>query len=325
MNEKISVIVPVYNVENYLGRCVDSLLKQTYRDLEIILVDDGSTDRSGGICDEYAQKDGRIRVLHKENGGLSDARNAGMQLAKGGFLAFVDSDDLVAPGMYERMLNVLRTETSDVVQCGVIKFSLEEELTQQEEKPAVIRTFTAQEALRELTLDRALSQTVWNKLYTREAAGGILFEKGKLNEDEFWTYQVFGRAQKVSLTEEPFYFYYQRPGSIMQSGYSLRRLDALEAKELRQRYFEKNYPALCSVAKVNLVFSCIYAYQMCQSFLGTKERKIAKKKICDIIKRNPLVKKDKQALAQKERVWTGLLHISLSLTAKIRNILSIGV
>lgn len=325
MKETISVIVPVYNVEAYLPRCVDSILGQTYRELEIILVDDGSTDRSGLICDAYAEKDGRVRVIHKKNGGLSDARNAGMQIATGGFLAFVDSDDLIAPDMYRRMLEILQTENSDIVQCGVIKFSAEDELCRQEEKPVPVKTYSAQEALLELTLDRAFHQTVWNKLYRRETAGTIPFEKGKLNEDEFWSFQVFGRAEKISCTDEPFYFYYQRPGSIMQSGYSLRRLDALEAKENRQRYFEKNFPALCATAGENLLFSCIYAYQMCQNFMDTKDRKIAKKKICDIIKRNPLEKKDIKSLARKERIWLGLLRISLSLTAKIRNILGIGV
>lgn len=325
MSDIISVIVPVYNVENYLRRCVDSILGQTYRDLEVILADDGSTDGSGKICDDYAQKDGRVRVIHKENGGLSDARNAGMQAATGGFLAFVDSDDLVAPDMFRRMLEILQTEKSDIVQCGVKKFFLEEELYQNKEESSSVKTYSAQEALLELTLDRNFRQTVWNKLYRRETAAAVPFEKGKLNEDEFWTFQVFGRAQKISLTEETFYFYYQRQGSIMQSGYSIRRLDALEAKERRQRYFEKEYPGLCSVSKVNLFFSCIYAYQMCQSFLNTHDRKIAKKKICAIIKRNPLEKKDKKALAKKERVWAVLFHVSLSLTAKIRNILSIGV
>ena len=180
----ISVIVPIYKVEEYLDRCVESIVNQTYKNLEIILVDDGSPDNCPQMCDFWAEKDSRIKVVHKENGGLSDARNAGMPFAIGDVVSFIDSDDWVELDMFEKMLSRMQKDNSDIVSCGV-KWV--------EEDGTVIRDVTVNanevldthSAMKELINDNKFKQHVWNKLYKYELIKGIPFEKGRYHEDVF--------------------------------------------------------------------------------------------------------------------------------------------
>ena len=185
----ISVIVPIYKVEEYLDRCVESLVNQTYKNLEIILVDDGSPDNCPKMCDDWAKKDSRIKVVHKKNGGLSDARNAGFEVATGDIISFIDSDDWIEPEMFETMLSQMEKDDSDIVSCGV---------NWVEENGSVIRTVTVSEdsvrdthtAMQELINDNRVKQHVWNKLYKYDMIKDIPFEKGKYHEDVFWSYQI---------------------------------------------------------------------------------------------------------------------------------------
>src|SRR5574344_1816284 len=267
MNEKISVIVPIYNVEEYLPQCIDSIINQTYGNLEIILCDDGSPDGCGKICDEYAKQDSRIKVVHKSNGGLSDARNAGYPYVTGEYISFVDSDDCISKYMFEVLLNIIKSENSDIAECGVEKFTQGNMPVDKGADSVGIKTYSAEDALKELIKDGAFHQHVWNKLYKASVINNILFEKGKLNEDEFWTYQIFGNAKKISKTDCRLYYYLQRGGSIMGESYSLRRLDGLEAKAEGQKYIELHFSNLAPVAKVNLILSCFYACQMSLKYL----------------------------------------------------------
>lgn len=274
MNPMISVIVPIYNVEKYLARCVDSIVNQTYKNLEIILVDDGSPDLCPQMCNDYAEKDSRIKVVHKKNGGLSDARNAGMAVATGEYISFIDSDDYVSDDFFECLLDVMNKENSDIAECSVVKFYDDNRFDEFSDDLSV-KTYDTQDAMSALIAENPFHQHVWNKLYKIELVKDIPYAVGKLNEDEFWTYRVFGRANKVARINETMYYYFQRSSSIMGVGYNIRRLDALEGKANRQKYIEINFPDLSTQAKIDLYGSCMFAYQSVLKFMSGADKKKA--------------------------------------------------
>lgn len=274
MNPLISVIVPIYNVEKYLARCVDSIVNQTYKNLEIILVDDGSPDCCPQMCDDYAEKDSRIKAVHKKNGGLSDARNAGMAVATGEYISFIDSDDYVSDDFFECLLDVMNKENSDIAECSVVKF-YEDNRFDEFSDDLSVKTYDTQDAMSALIAENPFHQHVWNKLYKTELVKDIPYAVGKLNEDEFWTYRVFGRANKVARLNKTMYYYFQRSSSIMGVGYNIRRLDALEGKVNRQKYIENNFPDLSTQAKIDLYGSCMFAYQSVLKFMSGADKKKA--------------------------------------------------
>lgn len=318
----ISIIVPIYNVEPYLSRCVDSVLAQTYQDFELILVDDGSPDGCGAICDRYASRDARIKVIHKVNGGLSDARNAGLEIAQGEYVAFIDSDDWVMPDYLEKLLNGLAETGADICECEIIR--TEEPVIAAEEPLGEILCCDTQRAMQLLVQDTVLRQHVWNKLYRREIIGDIVFPKGKTNEDEFWTYQVFGKARKVAKIRNALYFYFQRPGSIMGETYSLKRLDALEAKAERQKYIDKNFPDLTTLAKHNLFGSCIYAGQMSLLRLSKEDLADARSKIDIVLQECHMTLTECLSMPGSNKVWFSLAWFSFWGTCRLKNLLRKG-
>ena len=347
----ISVIVPIYNVEEYLRRCVDSLLQQTYADLEVILVDDGSPDGCGAICDAYASQEPRVRAVHKPNGGLSDARNAGLLVAAGDEIAFVDSDDWVAPDFLAAMHDALTRTGADIVECSVVKTAgdaaggaafggtaIAPEVPSGPEDtaraiagareagaPPAPAVYSAEPALRELIHDGVFHQTVWNKLYRRSVLEGILFPVGRTNEDEFWTYQAFARAARIARIELPLYYYFQRPGSIMGASFSLRRLDALDAKTERQAYIEAHFPALARDARMNLFGTCTYLAQMSLRHLKGEELAAARRKLKETYTICRPEKEDLAPLSARERFWPSLARLSLFGTARLKNLLRRGL
>lgn len=210
----ISVIVPVYNVAPYLPRCVNSILNQTYGKLEILLVDDGSTDDSGRICEEYAKKDTRIRVLHKENGGLSSARNAGLDAASGRYIGFVDSDDWIEPEMYAQMLALMRESHAQVVVAGrydVDGASGEKVIGLCPQRQMCV---SGEELAGRIFLWDHCDSSACDKLYCRELFEGIRYPEGKTCEDVPVTYRLALKAQRAVLCDQPFYNYFHRSGSI---------------------------------------------------------------------------------------------------------------
>lgn len=222
----ISIIVPVYNIKAYIEECIVSLMKQTYQNLEIILVDDGSTDGSGEICDNYAKKDNRIVALHKENGGLSDARNYGMDRAHGSFFAFVDGDDWVHSQMYELMMDVLEAWQADVVACW---FEQSDEIfarRQYSQDELNIKLLTGSDALSDIETPLVVA---WNKLYKRKVFENIRYPKGKLHEDEYIIHKIFYRCRRVAMIDKPLYFYRIRNDSIVAKMTPIRLENALEA------------------------------------------------------------------------------------------------
>lgn len=319
----VSVIVPVYNVEQYIARCIDSLLQQRYQKYELILIDDGSTDCSGVICDQYQKKDQRIRVFHKENGGLSDARNKGLEIANGELITFVDSDDWVSPFFLEELVTAIMETGSDICECEKIRTS--EDINNCTQIMGDRTSYCAEEAMRLLIQDQEFHQHVWNKIYRRHCIEGILFEYGKQHEDEYWTYQVFGKAQKITKLATPLYYYYQRDSSIIGKAFNINRLDGLEAKLQRQNYIERFFPNLKNEAKVNLFSTCIYNGQMTLKYLYGEEKEAALRKI-DIIQKKSCPKKSELCNVRlKERIWFELARLSFWNLCRIRNALGKGL
>ena len=254
--KKISVIIPIYNVEKYLKRCIESIIKQTYSNLEIILVDDGSPDGCAKICDEYKNKDERIVVIHKKNGGLSDARNAGLKVATGVIISYIDSDDYVDLDMYEKMTKAMEEKNADIVVCGT-NIDYEDGHTkvkcEKEEK-----SFNREEALIELNSFKSFDMAVWNKLYKREVVDKIEFPVGKKSEDYFVMYQYFARAKKVVIINQAKYHYFQRSNSISR-GKNVTH-DYIEGSKSQKEFFKKNFPDLNYVGNTAYAFSYIATY-----------------------------------------------------------------
>jgi glycosyltransferase involved in cell wall biosynthesis len=212
MDHKVSIIVPVYGVEKYIGACIESLIAQTYRNLEILLVDDGGKDKSGEICDRYAAQDDRIRVIHKPNGGAASARNAGLDVATGELICFVDGDDAVRPDYVKQLLTYVTDRNADIAVCGFCNWCRSG--TKQVECHNTDE-YTGQEYLLRFLRDWSCS-LLWNKIYRREVIGDIRMEEGHKVDDEFFTYQVVMNCSKVVLFETPLYDYRLRNSSAMQ-------------------------------------------------------------------------------------------------------------
>lgn len=255
--DRISVIVPIYKVEAYLDTCVRSITVQTYPHLEIILVDDGSPDRCGAMCDQWAAADPRIRVIHKPNGGLSDARNAGLAIATGKYVVFVDSDDRISPEYVELLYEAVRRTGAPMAACDLQAFYRDEEISDAGSGAVSLRT--AAEALQELMAEVGVRAVVWNKLYRADLLQGEQFPAGRHHEDEFFTYRLLHKAGQIAWVDRPLYFYRQRPGSIMQ-GFSLKRLDALDAFLERQALLRVHYPELYRSDKGNFCVYCLMYY-----------------------------------------------------------------
>ena len=226
----ISVIVPVYNAGEYLRPCLDSILAQTHRDLEILLVDDGSTDGSGGVFDGYGATDGRIRVLHQENRGLSAARNAGLDAAAGDYVAFVDADDVLAPQMLGRLLEAIAD--ADMALCNIRRISETGEL--EEICPIGDEILTGRSFGEKLLLPQAwFYVTVMNRLYRRELFDGLRFPEGIIHEDEAVVCDLAARCRRVVTISQPLYHYRRTPGSITGRGHRIQTTDKLTALSRR--------------------------------------------------------------------------------------------
>lgn len=323
MNSTISIIVPVYNIEQFLDRCIDSIINQSHRDLEIILVDDGSTDNSGMLCDEWALRDSRIVVIHKRNGGLSDARNAGLKIASGKYIGFVDSDDWIAPRMYELLLDSISESNSDLAVCAVLmKWDTgKEELL----APQINCILDSEEAQLELLRENILKQPVWNKLYKKNAIQDIMFEAGKAHEDVYWTYRVIGRAKKISVIDYVGYLYYQRNDSIMGMNYSTKRLDAIQAYCNRYEYYKQNYPKLTNEALYSIWTECIYHGQMILKKLKGYEQSKSIDYLKSILKSHPITRDNYKSERITHRIWIDIARISLVLVCRIKNMMKVGL
>lgn len=220
-NELVSVIVPVYNIEEYLNRCIESIIAQTYSNLEILLIDDGSTDSSGRMCDQWAERDSRIRVVHKTNGGLSDARNTGIELAGGNYFAFVDSDDYISPDFIQVLYHALVTNNADMSICnvGVVNEDGNLILHLNERIPQINEVISGRDAvLRRFERNDLVHVAVWNKLYRKELFSTLRFPVGQLHEDDYVMHRLLGKCTRIACVPGgPYYFYVQRSLSLSRN------------------------------------------------------------------------------------------------------------
>ena len=237
MDELISVIIPIYKVEKYLKQCIESVINQTYTNLDIILVDDGSPDNCGLLCDEYEKKDSRIRVIHKQNGGLSDARNAGITIAQGEYIGFVDSDDYISQDMYEKLHSAIKKNNAQLAVCN-FQYVNEDGTEINKQSPVKNEKLSRIEALHKLNESMWWYYvTAWNKLYRKELFSNIRFPFARLYEDAYLVHEIMGECDNIATISEKLYYYRQRDNSIITSGKSVRNYDAVEALCNRCDYY----------------------------------------------------------------------------------------
>ena len=300
---KLTVIVPVYNVEKYLSKCIQSILGQSFKDFELILVDDGSTDNSGIICDQLAQTDTRIFVIHKSNGGLSSARNCGLSKASGEYISFIDSDDFIEDDMYITMLEAMERTGKDIAVCGRIthlwgkkektEFTLNRELE-----------FTREEAIREVLLLRNIDVSACDKIYRRNLFENIKYPEGKVSEDAAIIFELLGYANGVVHVGHSFYHYVYRKNSISKSQYNHQYYDAYINCIQIQKYILTNYPQMQTACK-------IYCTQVCGALLQcmSMDKAIMIKYKSDFIDYKQLFNKG---------YWAFIIAKGLSLKCKIK-------
>ena len=242
----ISVIIPVYNVKPYLRMCADSVFSQTFRNLEIIFVDDGSTDGSGELCDELAAEDSRVRVIHQANGGLSAARNTGIDASTGAYLYFLDSDDAISPVTIVHLWTACVRTKADVAVGDFIRFS--EEAVPEERRKFTSEAFGTEEALRRMLMNEGFGHQAWGKLFRRSLWENYRYTKGILYEDYAVIYDVMLGAKKAAAVTDALYFYRMQAGSIMHSRIGERNLTLLDTSERVTEMISKEYPALRGAA-----------------------------------------------------------------------------
>ena len=270
----ISIVIPVYKVEKYLEKCIESVLKQTYTNLQIILVDDGSPDNCGKICDEYAKKDPRIEVIHKVNGGLSDARNVGIAKAKGKYIGFVDSDDYIKEDMYEILINLIKEYDADVSICNLYDVIDGKEYIRNNENG--IQEYSRLEILKEVLLDKNIQSYAWNKLYKKELFDEIKYPIGKKYEDIGTTFYVFEKCNKIVVTSEPEYYYLKRSDSLVNNVTESTVLDYTDIIIQRYLYTQKNIEKLRKYNNYYLAKTLITAHNDIE-LLGSISEKMQEK------------------------------------------------
>lgn len=252
---KVSIIIPAYNVEAYIGLCVSSVLAQTMSDLELIVVNDGSSDNTGPVIDELAATDARIKVIHQKNGGVSVARNKGLEHATGEYVCFIDGDDVITKNMLAEMCRMIKESGADICACGLTLFRNKAAVPEYAE-PATNATYTSQEALGVLLYEKGILNSPCAKLYKRSVIGKIRFQQDiAFGEDMYFNFSVFGAAKTVTASAFAPYYYLQRRGSAMRSGFNIKRADSLRvAQTMRSEIMERNETALKDAA-TNKVFT----------------------------------------------------------------------
>ena len=301
MNELISVIVPVYNVEQYLRQCVNSILRQTYIRIEVILIDDGSSDGSAKICDEYAQKDTRVRVLHKVNEGVSVARNIGIQISKGEYIGFVDADDYIEPDMYEKLLCAIEKggEECKISCCG--RYLIFDESSRKKRAfsltPGITGVISSEEMLQKILQLNECDSVMWDKLFHRSLFSDIFFPNMKIYEDMAIMYRLIDLSPKIFLIAEPLYNYRQRAQSATTSSFSEEQLYAIKNSKEIINFVKERYPNVLHDAEKHYVKKCLIICVMVNtSNKNTRKRfQVEYKQLLNILgnNKNNLAKNDK--------------------------------
>ncbi|WP_298770870.1 glycosyltransferase [uncultured Fibrobacter sp.] len=253
----VSIVIPVYKVENFLSNCIESVLRQTFKDFELILVDDGSPDNCGKICEDYAQNDSRIKVIHQSNGGLSAARNSGIDIAKGDYLTFIDSDDFVFPHYLETLVKMCRDNDADMSVCGLVRCSAKDSLSDVfEDVSKMDFKIFAENKMDFLFSTKQMYTTAWGKLYKRFIFDTLRYPVGKHHEDLFVTYKTIHLANKVVICDYPGYVYRMNEKSIVNESYTPQKWHTIEACLERGQFIELNYPEQKKYAYRAVVYYC---------------------------------------------------------------------
>lgn len=282
MEDLITVVVPIYKVEKYLKKCIDSIIKQTYKNLEIILVDDGSPDKCPQICDEYAKKDSRIKVIHKENGGLSDARNVGIDIAKGEYITFVDSDDYIDPEYIELLYKTIKKDKSDMaISSHKVIYENGTVLEKATKEESILKP---KEVLKRILYDDGIDLSAWAKLYKIELFKEIRYPKGRLFEDAATTYKLVDKCEKISIISRSTYNYIIRGNSITNINFSEKKMDLIISTEEMCNYIKKKYPDLEEAANRRLMYACLST--LTQLVKSNEKNENAEKKLYGYIKQN---------------------------------------
>lgn len=240
----ISVIVPIYKVEDYINRCINSILSQEYKNLEIILVDDGSPDKCGIICDSYAQLDSRIKVIHKENGGLSDARNAALDIMRGEYVTFIDSDDWVSKYYISNLYKALSSTHATISISGFENVFLDKEIQLDCTSKINVKEYSKRECLEKMFYQNEIEINACGKLYYKDLFKEIRYPVGKLYEDIAVTYKLIDKSEKIAIINNIDYYYFQRTGSIQYEKFNRRKLDAIMHMQEMINFVKTNYPEL---------------------------------------------------------------------------------
>lgn len=303
---KISIIVPVYNVEQYLGNCIDSILNQTFKDFELILVNDGSTDNSLDICKHYKNIDDRICIINKKNGGLSSARNAGLDIAKGEYIGFVDSDDYIHPQMYEILYKVIIKNDAEMSVCNFKRvFNSNEDLifyNKCNDKSMTIEYLSNIESLHRMSQENGVVLVVaWNKLYKKDLFKNLRYKEGIIHEDECIVHRILYAAKKINYIHEKLYFYLQRDGSIMNNITNIKRIDYWFALSDRIRFFDK-----IGLKKLQYSYEEKYLYEIFNMYPKFSKYKNVKKKLLlrfDFLRLIKILKKNKNYSTKEKAMW----------------------
>lgn len=241
MVPKISIIVPVYKVEKYLHKCIDSILSQTLSDLELILINDGSPDNCGTICEEYKKEDSRVKVIHKNNGGLSSARNAGLDAAAGEYIGFVDSDDWIEAEMYELLYKMCKDNNCDIAIC-TSKIHFKDKIVTKETYPLTV--YNKNQAMREMLQGEFYDEVVWTKLFKNSLLKDLRFQVGIVYEDTAFTYKVIHKSRKICSIGKPMYNYVKRENSTMDLAIKNIRIDAVIIYDEMYKFMMEYYSEL---------------------------------------------------------------------------------
>ncbi|NQX46881.1 glycosyltransferase [Paenibacillus tritici] len=278
MKPEISIIVPIYNVELYLNKCVDSILAQSFSNFEVILVNDGSPDKCGEICEYYKELDPRVVVIHKQNGGLSDARNYGIEVARGRYIGFVDSDDWIEPDMYESLYSLITSHDADIAACG--HYEVMDDVPLEKSFSHEVHVYNNAQGLDKLLEDKEIQNLAWDKLYKAELFAQVRYPVGKYFEDIFTTYKLFLQADKTVLLDSPKYMYLKRSDSITGAMNNKKYYDRFcAALEIYETIQDKNYP----VAKeISLSRTVTEGIELCNYQLITGETAVNKEYLAEL-------------------------------------------
>lgn len=314
----LSIIVPVYNVNKYLDKCIQSILSSTYNDIELLLIDDGSTDNSLAICKKWAQTDNRIKVIHQDNSGAGAARNKGLEIAQGDFITFIDSDDYIDKNMYFELIKHFDDDV-DIVECDYVLTY--DNCAYFEQNNDLVEHFSMKQAMKLHIEDKMFKQLIWNKVYRKSILKNVFFPLGKKIDDEYWTYKAIGNSKNLVHVYKEYYAYRQQNQSVMHSLKMNNRLEAIDSKICRHNYILSYVPELKNTSLINLWQSCLYQEQVC--FLSNQITKEIKDYFKRVLLEYPL---DLSIVKNKKlKLWLFLYMKFNVLTCKVRNLIKIGI